>query len=476
MKHLFTLIILLSSFVFAQTAGTVKWSYDVGDKVRALPAIAEDGTIYVCSFDGFLHALNADGTLKWKYEALFMGETSYIRYAPAIGTDGTIYFSGIAGTVYAVNPDGTEKWVTDITVGESEAAPAIAPDGTIIVTTSMGEVQALNPTDGSVIWNKSDFGNTSGYSSPAIDANGTIFLPLGNLRAISSDGIELWQAEASGGNSSVAIGADGTIYNGASDTYLYATNPDGTLKWKFKTDNEIWGSPVIGFDGVIYIYSTDSYLYAVNPDGTLKWKFGGLWNLLSHQTLTPVVGADGTIYIGGGTESFQTKFYALKQDGTVKWELNLDEPLYSLPTITSDGLILVGYDTQLIAIKCESMGLANTSWPKYRNTQDNRGYTTIATSVKQIGVKVPSEFVLSQNYPNPFNPSTTIQFALPKQANVKITVYNSIGEEVATLINREMNAGFQSINFDASNLSSGLYLYKIKAGNFVDVKKMMLLK
>ena len=237
MKHLFTLIILLSSFVFAQTAGTVKWSYDVGDKVRALPAIAEDGTIYVCSFDGFLHALNADGTLKWKYEALFMGETSYIRYAPAIGTDGTIYFSGIAGTVYAVNPDGTEKWVTDITVGESEAAPAIAPDGTIIVTTSMGEVQALNPTDGSVIWNKSDFGNTSGYSSPAIDANGTIFLPLGNLRAISSDGIELWQAEASGGNSSVAIGADGTIYNGASDTYLYATNPDGTLKWKYETLN-----------------------------------------------------------------------------------------------------------------------------------------------------------------------------------------------------------------------------------------------
>ncbi len=137
MKHLFTLFILLSSFVLAQTTGTAKWAYEAGDNVKALPAIADDGTIYICSFDGFLHALNADGTLKWKYEALFMGGTSYIRYAPTIGTDGTIYFSGSAGTVYAVNPDGTEKWVTDITVGQSEAAPAIAPDGSIIVTTSM---------------------------------------------------------------------------------------------------------------------------------------------------------------------------------------------------------------------------------------------------------------------------------------------------------------------------------------------------
>ena len=475
MKHLFTLLILLSSVMFAQTEGTINWSFEVGNKVRALPAIADDGTIYVCSFDGFLYALNADGTEKWKYEALFMGGISYIRYAPAVGSDGTIYFSGIAGTVYAVNPDGTEKWVVDITVGQSETAPAIAPNGSIIVTTSMGEVQALNPADGSVIWNKSTFGNT-GYSSPAIDANGTIFLPFGNLKAISSDGIELWESEADGGHSSVAIGADGTIYNGASDTYLYATNPDGTLKWKFKTGDEIWGSPVIGLDGVIYIYSHDGYLYAVNPDGSEKWKFSGLWALLSHLTLTPVIGADGTIYIGGGTESFQTKFFALNQDGTVKWDLTLEEPFYSLPTITKEGLILIGYDTKLIAINSASMGLANSPWPKYRKDYNNTGYTTVATSVKQIGSEVPQEFLLSQNYPNPFNPSTTISFAIPNQADVKLSIYNSIGEEVAELLNDNISAGFHEVTFDATNLTSGIYFYKISASNFASVKKMLLLK
>ncbi len=89
---------------------------------------------------------------------------------------------------------------------------------------------------------------------------------------------------------------------------------------------------------------------------------------------------------------------------------------------------------------------------------------------------IPNEYALMQNYPNPFNPSTTIQFALPKAGVVSLKVYNILGEEVAELINREMNAGFQSINFDASHLSSGLYFYRISAGNFVDVKKMLLLK
>lgn len=89
---------------------------------------------------------------------------------------------------------------------------------------------------------------------------------------------------------------------------------------------------------------------------------------------------------------------------------------------------------------------------------------------------IPTEFTLMQNYPNPFNPSTTIQFALPKAEVVSLKIYNILGEEVAELVNREMDAGIQSINYDASNLGSGIYFYQIKAGSFVDVKKMLLVK
>ncbi len=111
-------------------------------------------------------------------------------------------------------------------------------------------------------------------------------------------------------------------------------------------------------------------------------------------------------------------------------------------------------------------------------------YSYVPVGVEKDPVtQIPSKYELSQNYPNPFNPSTTIQFALPKAGVVSLKVYNILGEEVATLINREMNAGFQSVNFDASQLSSGLYLYRISAGTstssateFVDVKKMLLLK
>ena len=90
--------------------------------------------------------------------------------------------------------------------------------------------------------------------------------------------------------------------------------------------------------------------------------------------------------------------------------------------------------------------------------------------------QLPTEFALFQNYPNPFNPTTNIKFDLPKESNVTLKVYNILGEEVATLVNKVMPAGHQVVTFDASRLASGMYIYRIEAGNFVQVKKMLLMK
>jgi hypothetical protein len=92
------------------------------------------------------------------------------------------------------------------------------------------------------------------------------------------------------------------------------------------------------------------------------------------------------------------------------------------------------------------------------------------------GEIIPTEFSLAQNFPNPFNPTTNIKFGLPKESNVTLRIYNVLGEEVATLVNKVMPAGFHTVNFDASRLTSGLYIYRIEADNFVQVKKMMLMK
>ncbi len=89
---------------------------------------------------------------------------------------------------------------------------------------------------------------------------------------------------------------------------------------------------------------------------------------------------------------------------------------------------------------------------------------------------LPNQFSLSQNYPNPFNPTTTINFNLAKSSNVNLYIYNILGQRVAHLVNGFMDAGKHSIKFNASNFASGVYIYRIEAGNFKANRKMVLLK
>jgi hypothetical protein len=87
---------------------------------------------------------------------------------------------------------------------------------------------------------------------------------------------------------------------------------------------------------------------------------------------------------------------------------------------------------------------------------------------------IPSAYKLEQSYPNPFNPSTIIRYHLPENGYVKLKIYDILGNEVATLVNEHKEAGYYEVSFDASNLSTGVYFYKLQAGNFVMTKKMLL--
>jgi hypothetical protein len=94
----------------------------------------------------------------------------------------------------------------------------------------------------------------------------------------------------------------------------------------------------------------------------------------------------------------------------------------------------------------------------------------------EVNLHTPAHFELNQNYPNPFNPSTTISYSVPNASQVVIKIYNVIGKEVSTLVNESKPAGNYQVKLDAKDLPSGIYFYKIQAGNFSDVKKMILLK
>jgi hypothetical protein len=98
------------------------------------------------------------------------------------------------------------------------------------------------------------------------------------------------------------------------------------------------------------------------------------------------------------------------------------------------------------------------------------------SQVLKVTYDVPFEFSLEQNYPNPFNPSTRISYSVPKNAQVNLKIYDIMGAEVRELVNQKQPAGLYEVQFDGSNFSSGMYFYKLTAGDFVSVKKMTLLK
>jgi hypothetical protein len=96
--------------------------------------------------------------------------------------------------------------------------------------------------------------------------------------------------------------------------------------------------------------------------------------------------------------------------------------------------------------------------------------------VQENNTALPKIFELRQNYPNPFNPGTNIEFSIPKSTAAKLVIYNSLGQEVTTLVSEQLSPGKYTINWDATNLASGIYIYTLITDEFVDTKKMLLLR
>jgi len=115
------------------------------------------------------------------------------------------------------------------------------------------------------------------------------------------------------------------------------------------------------------------------------------------------------------------------------------------------------------------------SEPLDNSTLTKLGFTKLPTAVKETN-GIPTGYMLAQNYPNPFNPNTTIKFSVPNSTHVNLTVYDALGKVISTLVNEEKTAGTYEVDFEAKNLSSGVYFYKITTSDFSATKKLLLMK
>ncbi|NJD23452.1 MAG: T9SS type A sorting domain-containing protein [Melioribacter sp.] len=164
--------------------------------------------------------------------------------------------------------------------------------------------------------------------------------------------------------------------------------------------------------------------------------------------------------------------------GTMNWIATPDKAWIKITSATSgtnNGNINFSYDqnsnvSRVGTITITAEGI--TGSPKNVEIRQD-GYIT---HVENLSQGVPDVYLLEQNYPNPFNPTTKIRYRLPKENNVVITVYDILGVEITKLVNDFQYAGFYEVNFYANNLASGIYIYKISAGGFIQVRKMFLIK
>jgi len=297
-------ILCNDGFLYAiNSDGSERWKFNINNWGSHLAALAEDGTIYIGSWDKYLYAIGQDGNLKWKFYA-----NGSIDGSPTIAPDGTIYFGVLgpgnnAGRIYALHPDGTEKWY--VTVGDYVySTPAIGNDGTIYITSNDRYLYALNPENGSILWK---FRSERIFSSPSINA-------------------------------------DGIIYCCSHAGYIYAFYPNGTLYWKTEIDTGSYDTPVIGKDGTIYI--GESYFYAINADGSIKWTYKG-WNSWEYEvtSFTYAISNDDLIYFiatkndGGGGDLF-----CLNSNGILISRKNLasNSPQYCSAVIGDDGTVYIG--------------------------------------------------------------------------------------------------------------------------------------
>ena len=451
-------------------------------------AVDGSGNVYVTGYsigsgtdyDYCTIKYNSSGVEQWVARYNGPANSSDIAYSIAVDGSGNVYVTGYSkGTIYdydyctiKYNSAGVQQWVSRYN-GPGNGDDIVRS----IVVDGSGNVYVTGASEG--------LGTHFDYCT--IKYN--------------SSGVQQWVARYNGQANdwdyaySIALDGSGNVYV-TGYSYNYGTGFDYcTIKYNSSGVQQwvaIYNGPGNGFDyarsialdgsGNVYVTgasigSGTSYDYCTikyNSSGDTVWvaRYNGPGNGNDSATSIALDGS-GNVYVTGyskgtgGTNDYDYCTIKYNSSGDTVWVARYNGPgngrdkAYSIALDGSGNVYVTG----------SSYGGSGTS-DDYCTIK----YLQTPTGLQAIGNEIPKEFKLIQNYPNPFNPNTKIKFDLPKNVNVKLTIYDMLGREIETLVNEKLNAGSYEVTFDGTKYTSGVYYYRLNAGEFVETKKMILVK
>lgn len=373
-------------FSTSGTAPSVLWSYDVPFQSTHTSVAVSNETVYVVTDAKSSAPERGDNILAIKEGTLLWSDLTddIIRMSPSIASDGTLLVGDYDGIFNAYSTDGSLKWSVNLNSLSDKAkdgfvkysSPAIAADGTIYIGMENDNILfALNPDTGELIWEFPTGGDIR--ATPVIDSNGVIYIAStdDNLYAINPDGTLKW--EVTYGTYTAGTPAISENLNRIYLTYKTSDNTGSLSAFNLTDGSLIWdsdprplakmelGGPTIAEDGTIYAGGEDGKMVAYNTDGTIKWEYPTI-GAESRILSAPALDNEGNIYFGD-TDGY---FYVVGPNGQNEWApTQLNEEIRSSATIDVNGVIYIltrnnAHDTgKLYALETNATGLMNSEWP-----------------------------------------------------------------------------------------------------------------
>ncbi|MGD1046982.1 MAG: YCF48-related protein [Bacteroidota bacterium] len=374
----------------------------------------------------------------------------------AVGDKGTILRTTNGGTNWTLQTSGTTNDLSAISFTDANTGTAVGSGGTILRT-----------TNGGASWTSDSSGTTNSLTSVSFtDANtGTaIAITDGTILRTTNGGASwkrqqpdsavelLYGVSFTNANNGTAVGGGtGPDYGGK---ILHTT--DGGVNWTSQSSGTTDNLYAVTFTDVTTGIAVGGGTWFGNSGGTIlrTTNGGSTW---TRQTSGTTFDLHGVSFIDANTGT------AVGDNGTILRTTNGGASWTSDSSGTMFNFRGVSFTDANTGTIVGNLGII-------LRTKES------ATSVENKQAEIPKNFTLLQNYPNPFNPSTTISFNIPKRSNVSLKIFDLLGREVATIVSEEMLAGNHSKQWNAANMSSGIYFYRLYAGSFTETKKFVLLK